>query len=300
MPANRARAVRRSIPAAPVLPSRLPLTGLALAALALLSPVAAQASDWEVVSMSEPVRVSDDGRWRMLDGGETVRTGAWIKTGTDASVTLRRIGTRTSVTVKPRTMVAVAGLRGDPEATVVLQRWGATRLDAEKRDRPHLQLRTPYLSAVVKGTTLDVVVGRTHADITVETGSVEVRDDVRGAATSLRAGQSATGGLGRRGALDVRGGDGAAGIVAIEPRTPVLPPVGGTRPMTAGTIGARNVAAAELRAGLSERAAPPSFDATRTRVGPAASALRGARADDGGKAKGNNGKGNGKAKGRNK
>ena len=211
--------------------------------LAVLAGTSAHAQDWRVVDRDGPVKVSSQGQWRPLGEGERVRTGAWLKTGPDATITLERVGTQTRVTIKPRTMIAVAGLQGKPDQTVVLQRWGATTLDVEKRDEPHVQVRTPYLSAVVKGTTLDVEVGRTRSNINVLKGEVEVRDDVRGLLTTIGAGRKARGGLGSGGALTA----GNATIERVEPRDVVLPPVGGSRPVTARSVEATTVTAMQMR-----------------------------------------------------
>ena len=214
-----------------------------LLAATLSSP--ACATDWEIVSMADPVKVSSNGQWRELEQGETVRTGAWVKTGTRGALTLRRIGTETTIRIEPRSMLAVAGLKGRKAATEILQRWGKTELTVEKRKRPHVRVHTPYLTTVVKGTTLKVDASRNASNVSVSDGEVTVTDPVRGTSATLGRGQKASGGIGRRGALRVAGGGTPATIVAASRATPVLSPIGSNTTLRADTIDAPSVAAAE-------------------------------------------------------
>ena len=196
----------------------------------------AWAEDWTVLSLTEPVKVSRAGQWIQLRPGMVVRHGAWLKTGTKGAVTLQRDGTK--VEVKPRTTIAVAGLRDDPDMTVVLQRWGAVTLDVEKRDRPHVKVHTPFMAAVVKGTTLDVTVGREHTDLDVRSGQVEVEDRARGAAADVSAGQRASAGAGRRGSLSLAGGGTLGTVRTVEPKRALVAPVARSRPLTPETASA--------------------------------------------------------------
>ena len=191
--------------------------GAVLAAvLTALSLGAAKAEDWTVSSMKGSVKVSANGEWRALRPGQVVRHGAWLKTSTNGSVELSRDGTR--VSVKPRTLIAVAGLEGDPDMTVIVQRWGGTSLDVEKRERPHVKVHTPFLSAVVKGTKFDTDVGRYGTSTSVSEGIVDVTDGARGSSATVGANQRATAATGRLGGLKT---DGPGAKAVVNGATPV-------------------------------------------------------------------------------
>ena len=219
---------------------------VALATLLSAAPAVAQAADWEIVSLEGPVKVSANGEWRALGANETVRRGAWLKTGTRGTLTLRQIGTQTTVALQPRTQVSVAGLSGDDTATELLQRFGKTTLKVEKRDAPHFRVHTPYLTAIVKGTTLTVNAARAKSWIGVDEGLVEVYDPARGVSTDIAGGQHAKAGQGTRQTLLVDGDGERAPIVQTRKRAPIMPPVGARRPVDPTTVDARNAAAAGL------------------------------------------------------
>ena len=206
-------------------PATILLAVLVALAGALLPLRAAWAAngDWSVVALKEPVKVSSNGNWRQLRPGESVRHGAWVKTGSRGSVTLERDGV--SVTVNSGTIIAVAGLKGQPDMTALVQRWGSTSLDVETRSKPRVKVHTPFMAAVVKGTRLDVNVSRTRTDIGVREGLVSVEDSVRGRATEVSTGQSAGAGMGSRGEMRVRGRGARAAVTATAPKAALVSPV---------------------------------------------------------------------------
>lgn len=194
------------------------------AGAAMVGSLPALADEWKVHSQSGLVKVSRNGLWRELRNGDTVKHGAWLKTGTRSHVTLERDGT--FVSLWPRTQVAVASLGDDPDMTVVAQRFGSTTVDVPKRDKPHVMVQTPFLAAVVKGTTVDTYVDNRTADVGVRDGVANVRDPARGQSMDVGSGQAVRGGSGRRGAMRMRG-EGPRGQMIPIPRTrTAMAPIG--------------------------------------------------------------------------
>ena len=214
---------------------RATLAGVALLATAAHAVNAHASEAWEVSRLEGHVKVSRAGHWHTLEPGMDVAVGAWVKTGTRGRVTLERQGT--TIEVKPRTQIAVAGRSLSPDKTVLMQRWGSTALDVDKRDEPHLEVHTPFLAAVVKGTVLDVNVGRTRSDIGVRSGEVTVRDDARGSAADIGSGQSAGAGQGSNGAMRVAAKRGMAKPVMRRgaPAPVMMAPIARSAPMTSET-----------------------------------------------------------------
>lgn len=201
----------------------------AVIAAAMAAP--AFADEWSVVALEGLVKVSADGQWRELRAGEAVNHGAWLKTGTRGSVTVEREGT--VIAVSPRSLVALASLADDPDMTVLAQRWGRTSLEVETRGEPHVAVQTPYLTAVVKGTTFDVEVDRRRAWLSVAEGRVEVEDMARGLSAAVADGQSARVSGGSSGSLRMSGPGDLASIAQVAPREPTLAPMGRRRALTA-------------------------------------------------------------------
>ena len=189
---------------------------------------------WTVVSMDGRVMISENKIFRTLRPGGSVAVGKWLKTDTGARITLRRGGS--TISLEPRTLVAVAGLEGDPEATVFAQRWGASKLDIEKRERPHFRIKTPYLAAVVKGPTLSVTADRVQSTIRVDKGWVAMTDEARGLACEAWTGVSVSSGLGRRRPMRAWGEGRWTKPVKTTAYTPWLAPLARKRPVGPDTI----------------------------------------------------------------
>ena len=197
------------------------MKGWVLAAMLALTPGATMAADWSVLSASGPVKVSSGGEWRALAGRASVATGAWLKTGTKGRVVLERDGVR--IEVRPRSLVAVAALADDPDMKVLVQRWGETSLEVEKRDRPHVKVQTPFLASVVKGTRFDISVDRCYTAMNVHEGRIAVEDAPRGQATEITTGQRAGAGRGRTNGMRIEGAGPRAGMTAIPKASGLVP-----------------------------------------------------------------------------
>jgi hypothetical protein len=149
----------------------------------------ANESTWTVSEMSGSVQVAHRGMSRIATRGLSVTAGDTVTTGPGARAVLVR-GTEY--------MMVAAGsrLQLQPEAqssgfTQMIEEFGNVVFMIKKKATPHFEVRTPYLAAVVKGTTFAVGVTPQGASVQVLEGAVEVATGDGGARDLLRPGSVA-------------------------------------------------------------------------------------------------------------
>ena len=149
----------------------------------------ANESTWTVSEMSGSVQVAHRGMSRIATRGLSVTAGDTVTTGPGARAVLVR-GTEY--------MMVAAGsrLQLQPEAqssgfTQMIEEFGNVVFMIKKKTTPHFEVRTPYLAAVVKGTTFAVGVTPQGASVQVLEGAVEVATGDGGARDLLRPGSVA-------------------------------------------------------------------------------------------------------------
>lgn len=144
----------------------------AAAAIIAAFPTTAEAGDgWRVVDTAGVVRVGGPGLMPVaLTRDQELPSDAWIETASGRAVLVRG---EESVLVEPNSRVQ---LPGDPinGNTQVLQNLGSAIYKIGKQKKPHFQVDTPYMAAVVKGTAFTVTVGAGEASVAVSEGLVEV------------------------------------------------------------------------------------------------------------------------------
>lgn len=145
---------------------------IALVVLWLLGASVAFAEDWRLREVSGVVRVAVPTR-AAADGvvGQLLPVGATITTGSGGRAVLTSGDQRIVVGPGSRTTLA-------PEqngVSRVLQDLGSALFQIDRRSRPHFQVETPLLAAVVKGTTFTVSVDGQADRVHVAEGLVEVR-----------------------------------------------------------------------------------------------------------------------------
>jgi len=135
-------------------------------------PSNAEAGDgWRVVDTAGVVRVGGPGLMPVaLTREQELPADAWIETASGRAILVRG---EESVVVEPNSRVQ---LPGDPinGNTQVLQNLGSAIYKIGKQGKPHFQVDTPYMAAVVKGTAFTVTVGAGEATVAVTEGLVEV------------------------------------------------------------------------------------------------------------------------------
>ena len=149
----------------------------------LLSAAAAQAApNWMVTEVSGDVRLSEGGRTRAAGKGMLLVSGATIMTGPTARAVIVRGGE--FVVIAPATRIRVPQAEAPNKIMQLIEEWGSAVFKIEKKSNPHFGVQTPYLAAVVKGTTFTVTVGPEGSQVRVSEGAVEVTT-LDGAASEL-------------------------------------------------------------------------------------------------------------------
>ncbi len=130
------------------------------------------ADAWRVVQMVGTVKVGGTGVTPVaVTNDQTLPGGAWLETAPGARAILVR-GTETmAVAPGSRVQLPLEKINGN---TQVLQSLGSVLYQIGKEKKPHFQVETPYLAAVVKGTTFTVTVKDGQASVDVTEGLVQV------------------------------------------------------------------------------------------------------------------------------
>jgi len=155
---------------------------------------AADSSAWTVRSVSGKAEIQAPGSaWQAVQQGQPVLVGASIRTAQDGRVVLARddesvtIAAASSFEFKP----ASSGM-----LTRIFQEAGTLMFKVHKRPDRHFEVGTPYLVAVVKGTTFTVSVDDNGSAVHVTEGLVEVAGLAGPDKLLLHPGQ--TGGIGSK------------------------------------------------------------------------------------------------------
>jgi hypothetical protein len=145
----------------------------AVPALVMMSaPVAAESPAWKVSEVSGKVLLIENGRSRAATRGALLSSGATIATAAAARAVIVR--GQEFVVISPGTRIRVPEASGSGSITQLIQDFGSALFKIEKKSSPHFGVQTPYLAAVVKGTTFTVAVGPDGGKVRVTEGAVEV------------------------------------------------------------------------------------------------------------------------------
>lgn len=143
-----------------------------IAAFFLSAPAHAGAPVWKVSQFSGDVRLVEAGRERRAERGALLSTGSAIVTGAGSRAVIVR--DREYIVVSARTRLRLPG-RGEGGGLIkIIADYGAALFKVDRKTSPHFGVRTPYLAAVVKGTTFRVTVGASGARVAVREGAVAV------------------------------------------------------------------------------------------------------------------------------
>lgn len=146
---------------------------------------------WTVVSVDGKVdvrRVSSD--WTPAREGEVLPMGTKVKSGDDGRITLTRNGDR--IAISPRSELEVPGLEDGAAPKGVVQTLGTAVFKIMTRPDKPFTVKTPYMAAVIKGTTFTVTVNDQGAALHVTKGAVEVESLMNGQVVLVHPGQTAT------------------------------------------------------------------------------------------------------------
>ena len=154
------------------------------------APAAANETEsWQAREVTGTARrQGPDGRWVAVAAGDRVAAGEQIETDGGGRVVLARAGD--SITVAPGSRLALP--REAQTGTAVLQSFGTALFKVERGPQRRFEVRTPYMAAVVKGTTFTVTASPVSNTVHVVEGAVEVGSLSGGDRLMVRPGQTAT------------------------------------------------------------------------------------------------------------
>lgn len=156
---------------------------------------------WIVADISGDVAVrSGDTAWRRISQGQQLVPGTTLKTGADGRATIVRNGD--SIKVSPISVVSLPVGKSGAGTPGVVQSLGTLlyKILTREQKQAKFNVKTPYLAAVIKGTTFTVTVNDQGSALHVTEGVVQVTSPFTGEVALIKPGQtgmvSATGGRG--------------------------------------------------------------------------------------------------------
>lgn len=181
----------------------LSVFAVALFIFGLAATGGARAADpnlWTVTGVSGKARVLTGGTaWTALGKGMVLQPGNRVETGRDGRISLTRPGDSLAVSPNSRFEIPAAGKTGT--VAHLKQALGTLLFKITTRPENPFNVQTPYLTAVIKGTTFTVSVDQASAALHVAEGAVEVTSSLSGQTVMVNPGQTA---ISRRGAANLR------------------------------------------------------------------------------------------------
>jgi hypothetical protein len=165
----------------------------------------AQVAQWTLSEASGRVIVRDAGGEHAARRGSLVVPGATLSTGPGSRAVVVR--GKDFVTVAANSRIRIPTADQNSGGFDVVQEWGNAVFQIEKKKNPHFGVRTPYLAAVVKGTTFSITVTHEGASLQVLEGAVETSTGDGGARELIRPGIVASVSAADQFRLTVRGTD---------------------------------------------------------------------------------------------
>lgn len=145
---------------------------LALPGLLLSTSALAGVPSWTMSETSGQVTVASSGMVRVGSRGATLSAGDVISTGAKGRAVIIR--GQEYLVVAPNSRIRVADPAKNGGMTQIIEQFGNVVFKIKKMATPHFAVETPFLAAVVKGTTFSVTVTDSGASVQVIEGRVEV------------------------------------------------------------------------------------------------------------------------------
>ena len=198
--------------------------------------------EWTISKSSPGVTVSRAGTTKPASRGGRVHVGDIVATGPSARAVLVR-GEQYAV-LAPNSRIQIADPTPSQGLMQIVEQIGNVVFSIKKGGVPHFGVTTPYLAAVVKGTTFSVTVDAESATVQVLEGSVEVATRDGGARELILPGSVATVGAADKGQITI---DGKTKKVLHSPFAPSATPLPlSTRPAAAVTSPTANPVASTV------------------------------------------------------
>ena len=195
------------------------VVALAVAALVTFAGRSAQAGDdsWTVLAASGGVQ-AQQALISAVDvyPGYSVAPGTQIETGADGRVVMVRDGD--SITVSPDSQMKLPVRKDGGVVTEVIQTIGTLLFKVETRPEFQFEVETPYMAAVVKGTTFTVSVNMSGTALHVTECAVQVTATSNGQTGLIVPGQTAVAASAGGAGLDIRNapGESPSSVDAVE------------------------------------------------------------------------------------
>ncbi|GAA0465422.1 hypothetical protein GCM10009096_02500 [Parasphingorhabdus litoris] len=152
---------------------RRPITkSLIVAALLSSGAAYAGAPGWQVSEISGNVTIARKGVVKIAQRQTKLAPGDVIKTGPKGRAVLLRGGEY--LVVSPASHIEIAEPKKSGKITQIIEYFGNVLFRIDKKETPHFGVKTPYMAAVVKGTTFSVSVSAEGSAVQVTEGAVEV------------------------------------------------------------------------------------------------------------------------------
>ncbi len=177
----------------------------AIMALGLLASGAAYAGTpgWSLSETSGQVTVVSTGLTKIATRGGSIAAGDIINTGRTGRAVLVR--GQEYLVVAPNSRIRVADPAKSGGLTQIIEDFGNVIYKIKKMTMPHFAVETPFLAAVVKGTTFSVTVTDKGASVQVIEGKVEVATRDGGASFMVLPGDIGSVNASAPGALKMQG-----------------------------------------------------------------------------------------------
>lgn len=258
--------------------------------LIFVPQVHAADGDWSVARVSKVVNYTlDKQTWIRVKQDDVIPNNAWISTGPRARLQLIR-GSE-SLVFQPNTMAGIYVHGFFNRKTDIVQQAGTIDLKIERRSLPHTSVQTPFLAAVVKGTSFRVTVGKSAAAVSVRHGAVEVTAFAGGERSRLGPGDSAA--VRATTGMRVSGANSKPAMWSVEPSVARVPALGKTT-----LVGAKKLDSSPKRTSAGQRDKGPGGNSSKDRADGKNNHERNASSNtnSNGNSQGN-GQGNGNGKG---
>jgi hypothetical protein len=162
---------------------------LVITSLVWSQTVSAAQSGWTVSEASGDVRIGQAGQAKIAIRGHALSTGDTVSTGPGARAVLVR--GQEYLIVAPASRLRLPEEQKKGAITQIFEDFGNVIYKIKRKATPHFGVETPYLAAVVKGTTFSITVDREGASVQVLEGLVEVATLDGGARDLVKPGEVA-------------------------------------------------------------------------------------------------------------
>ncbi|MEO0440688.1 MAG: FecR family protein, partial [Pseudomonadota bacterium] len=159
---------------------------LALSAFLSSAPALAEAPKWKISESNGTVNVLRAGVSKIAISGGQLRAGDVVSTGRKSRAVLVR--GQEYVVVSPSSRIRISEPQKSGGLFQFFNEVGNVLFRIDKKATPHFGVKTPYLAAVVKGTTFSVTVSETGTAVQVTEGAVQVSTNDGGAQKLLSPG----------------------------------------------------------------------------------------------------------------